>query len=74
MTITAMIRALLAAAAAGLTPACSALAAGEPKNGLPFTRPVGAQTSATLTGSVRHTAQALAQVGEAKNELPLSGR
>jgi hypothetical protein len=73
MSITTTIRAFVAAAAA-LTLASSAIAAGEPKNELPFTHPVGDQNPATLTATVRHTTHALAHVGEPKNQLPFTRR
>jgi hypothetical protein len=72
MTITTTIRTFAAMAAVALTLTSSALATGEPKNELPFTRPVGAQNPATLTASYRDTAHTLPQVGEPKNQLPFT--
>jgi hypothetical protein len=74
MTISTTIQTFAATAAVALTLTSSALAAGEPKNELPFTRPVGAQHPATLTASYRHTTHSLAQVGEPKNQLPFTRR
>jgi hypothetical protein len=73
MTITTTIRTLLMVTATAAVLASTALAAGEPKNELPFTRISGAAHVATLALEAKHaTSRAHAPVAEAKNVLPFT--
>ena len=73
MTVT-HIRGLLATIAVAGMLATSALAAGEPKNGFPFTRVDGTPSHTVLTASVHRTSANLMQAGEPKNEFPFTRR
>jgi hypothetical protein len=75
MTLTAKttIRSISAVIVVAASLASSALAAGEPKNEIPFTRLVSTDRVATLAIGVNHTASH-ASSGEAKNVLPFTRR
>ena len=76
MTVTATIRTFFAVCLASSVLASSALAAGEPKNELPFTHAIGVESATTLVFGVKHaTALSVhASTGEAKNSLPFTRR
>ena len=73
MSITTTIRTLVAVTAVTGTLASSALAAGEPKNTLPFTRPVAAP-ALTLVATLKHGSGTIALLGEPKNVSPFTRR
>ena len=72
-TATTTIRSIAAVVVVAASFAPSALAAGEPKNGIPFTRLVSTDRVATLAIGVKHAASH-APSGEAKNVLPFTRR
>jgi hypothetical protein len=74
MTITATIRTLAATAIAAAVVASSALAAGEPKNMLPFTHIVGTSHGLVLLPTIRHSSSTWSPAGEPKNEYPFTRR
>ena len=74
MTITTTIRTFAAVVVGAGALASSALAAGEPKNSLPFTRIVSLDRVATLAVAVKHASSAHTSSGEAKNVLPFTRR
>jgi hypothetical protein len=73
MTITTTIRTLVAVTAATGTLASSAFATGEPKNTLPFTRPIVGH-GLTLVATLKHGSGTIAPLGEPKNVAPFTHR
>jgi hypothetical protein len=76
MTLTTSIRTLSGAALAAFALTSSALASGEPKNELPFTRAIGVERAATVVAGVKHLSlpSSHATTGEAKSTLPFTRR
>jgi hypothetical protein len=76
MTVTTTIRTFLALCASTCVLASSAVAAGEPKNELPFTRAIGIERAATAVTAARHHSSLTVDggLGEAKNQLPFTRR
>jgi hypothetical protein len=65
---------LIAIATAAVAVSSPALAAGEPKNTLPFTRSASATRTPAQATSATHQATAFAILGEPKNQLPFTRR
>jgi hypothetical protein len=74
MTATTTIRTVVLTAVATCALASSALAAGEPKNELPFTQSVGSVRASTLVLEVERSVKTLHTAGEPKNTLPFTRR
>jgi hypothetical protein len=72
MNIATSIRSIVVAVTAAGIVASSALAAGEPKNGYPFTRVVGSDRASLAM--VTHLSASHALRGEPKNVFPFTGR
>jgi hypothetical protein len=71
-TATNIARALTVVSVAAGVAASSALAGGEPKNVLPFTRAIGVERAPALAQAVHIAATARLVSGELKNELPFT--